>query len=78
MTMQSNAFERKDRHLATDADLERPGAKRTGPDGNFALIVLAVARSRASSIFGFFVMAGLDPAIHENTESCNQGNDNVT
>jgi hypothetical protein len=27
---------------------------------------------------GFFVMAGLDPAIHENTELCNQGNDNVT
>jgi hypothetical protein len=33
---------------------------------------------------GFFVMAipGLDPgidrAIHENTESCSQGNDNVT
>jgi hypothetical protein len=27
---------------------------------------------------GFFVMAGLDPAIHENTKSCNQGDDNVT
>jgi hypothetical protein len=31
-----------------------------------------------SSNFRFSVMAGLDPAIHENTESCNHGNDNVT
>jgi hypothetical protein len=42
MTVQSNAFEREDRHLVTDADLERPGTKRTRPDGNLALIALAV------------------------------------
>jgi hypothetical protein len=29
-------------------------------------------------LFRVFVMAGLDPAIHENTESCHQGYDNVT
>jgi hypothetical protein len=28
--------------------------------------------------FRAFVMAGLGPTIHENAESCTQGNDNVT
>jgi hypothetical protein len=43
-----------------------------------ALAALAVAVAAHRLLFGFFVMAGLDPAIHEDTESCNQGNDNVT
>jgi hypothetical protein len=38
---------------------------------------LAVAGRRIVYFSGFFVMAGLDPVIHENAESCNQGNDNV-
>jgi hypothetical protein len=33
---------------------------------------------RIAYFSGFFVMAGLDPAIHESTGSCNQGYDNVT
>jgi hypothetical protein len=41
-------------------------------------MALDVAGRRIVYFSGFFVMAGLDPAIHENTESCNQGNDNVT
>jgi hypothetical protein len=53
------------------------GAKGGGQGDNLALIALAVAGRRASSIFRVFVMAGLDPAIHENAESGNQGNDNV-
>jgi hypothetical protein len=52
-------------------------AKANGSGDNLALIALAVGR-RASSTFRFFVMAGLDPAIHENAESRNQANDNVT
>jgi hypothetical protein len=53
------------------------------PNDIFALIVVAVARSRASSIFGFFVMAvpgldpGIDPAIREKAESRNQGIDSI-
>jgi hypothetical protein len=43
-----------------------------------ALIALAVVGRRASSTFRFFVMAGLDPAIHENADARNQANDNVT
>jgi hypothetical protein len=43
-----------------------------------ALIALAVVGPRIAYFSGFFVMAELDPAIHENAESCNQGNDNVT
>ena len=43
-----------------------------------ALIALAVVGRWASSTFRFFVMAGLDPAIHENAEARNQANDNVT
>jgi len=43
-----------------------------------ALIALAVVGRRASATFRFFVMAGLDPAIHENAKSRNQVNDNVT
>jgi hypothetical protein len=39
MTVQSNAFEREDRHLVTDADLERPDAKRTRPDSNLLRII---------------------------------------
>jgi hypothetical protein len=42
MTVQSNAFEREDRCLVADADIQRPGAKRTRPDSNLALIALAV------------------------------------
>jgi hypothetical protein len=45
---------------------------------NLALIALAVVGRRASATFRFFVMAGLDPAIHENAKSGNQANDNVT
>jgi hypothetical protein len=41
-------------------------------------MALVVAGRRGSSTFRFFVMAGLDPAIHENAEPCNQANDNVT
>jgi hypothetical protein len=33
-----------------------------------ALIALAVAGCRIVHLWGFFVTAGLDPAIHENTE----------
>jgi hypothetical protein len=43
-----------------------------------ALIALAGVGRHASSTFRVSVMAGPDPAIHENTKSCNQGNDNVT
>jgi hypothetical protein len=39
MTVQSNAFEREDRHLVADADLEWPDAKRTGPDSNLLQII---------------------------------------
>jgi hypothetical protein len=39
MTVQSNAFEREDRQLVTANDLERPGAERTGPDGNLLQII---------------------------------------
>jgi hypothetical protein len=53
------------------------GAKKEGRIF-LALIALAVVGRRASSTFRFFVMAGLDPAIHENAESRNQANDNVT
>jgi hypothetical protein len=53
-------------------------AKGDGSGDNLALMALGVAGRRASSAFGSFVMAGLDPAIHENTKSGNQGNDNVT
>jgi hypothetical protein len=77
MTVEGKAFEREDRHLVTDADLERPGAERTGPDSNLALIALAVGGPSISSNFRFSVMAGLDPAIHENTESGDQVIDNV-
>jgi hypothetical protein len=45
---------------------------------NLALIALAVVGRRASATFRYFVMAGLDPAIHENAEARNQANDNVT
>jgi hypothetical protein len=41
-------------------------------------MALAVGGHCASSTFRLFVMAGLDPAIHENTEARNQANDNVT
>jgi hypothetical protein len=53
------------------------GGKANGSGDNLALIALAVVGRRASSTFRFFVMAGLDPAIHENAESRNQANDNV-
>jgi hypothetical protein len=42
-----------------------------------ALIALAVGGRSISSNFRFSVMAGLDPAIHENTESGDQITDNV-
>jgi hypothetical protein len=35
-----------------------------GAEDNLALIALAAAAHFASSTFRFFVMAGLDPAIH--------------
>jgi hypothetical protein len=78
MTVQSNAFQREDRHLATDLDLERPGAKRTRLDSNLALIALTVGGRSISSNFRFSVMAGLDPAINENTRSGDQAIDNVS
>ena len=43
-----------------------------------ALMALAIAGHCAPSTFRFFVMAGLEPAIHENTEPCDQGTDDVT
>jgi hypothetical protein len=43
-----------------------------------ALIALAVGGRSVSSNFRFSVMAGLDPAIHENTESGDQVIDNVS
>jgi hypothetical protein len=42
-----------------------------------ALIALAVGGRSISSNFRFSVMAGLDPAIHENTECGDQVIDNV-
>jgi hypothetical protein len=63
MTVQGNAFERKDRHLVTNADLGRPGAKRTRLDANLALIALAVAPQPVQVIQKYAnlsVMAGLD------------------
>jgi hypothetical protein len=59
MTVQSNAFQREDRHLATDLDLERPGAKRTRSDSNLAPIALAVGGRSTSPTFGFPSWPGL-------------------
>jgi hypothetical protein len=41
-------------------------------------VLIALAIAGHSSTFRFFVMAGRDPAIHENTEPCDQGTDDVT
>jgi hypothetical protein len=51
---------------------------RSRPSPILALIALAVVGRRASATFRFFVMAVLDPAIHENAKSRNQANDNFT
>jgi hypothetical protein len=37
--VESDCFQREDRHLVTDPDLERPDAKRTGPDSNLLQII---------------------------------------